>query len=1420
MFTLSCQKQTAPEIVSDQIKTSAELKRLDACSRVNFSKGVILYKNVLDLFVCTKWNEQFPHMYESMQHIEAANWDHLMAPVDHAFIENQQKRDRVFRNIHDLDSKGGLNDLSYVITALNETNFFDSMKALFACAEPGHDQTDPICANRSGRIPEKKSLKNIIKLVDIAPENIDNASQFVKLFVTALNGHQEELRDEINKFRASPLYVPLRLKMMDAIASKVKVGLTDEDRNFPGKILLTGNKNGDTPWIYQWIQDVKLGKEKFRDLLEYPVLTNPEFVSEIKNLKKAYDGGVSCSVKSTNDPNDLIEFDFKTHLSEYVGVIRNRTYKDFYDYSSADIVGLKMSTEVCRELESNRYNVNFIKVLSHFSDFVGEKKFYDLVRFLVHNSTAKGDLDKTFAENLYLFDMIAGDIFSSANNLNSNIIASTRNFYPLVFDVVKDLPAEAYANLGEFFQAVGKESNDAKFKGIADVWNFFTPEEKNFLFNFVDRHFDKNVKYVLLFDFYTKFLDDFRDVQPQLKDAWMGTDSKEEASYLAMQDLFTNFAGRETLQDFKKFFSRDQIIKVLEVISNGAAINKNAKEEIQYIYSDNYVTRSRSEKYKFTVPYDHDEISNYNAKDVIECMKKFSDIHNGFYEMVRNLPAACANVKEGNMAFRFHAWLNAINESFESFKKPSSSKDSLFDEKGILSPYMVNTTLGLGKILDNLVGPLNSNVPTKNGLSYLLSSFNYYLNQKQAAPLVEKNLDWLNSFLNVSPENNVQHRNALIKSLSKEENFSNSRSLFNNTGILLSEYGNWIKTGELARAQTRSLGTYDPKNDCANVINQHVSPNPCPSKDVVKKYGNDILYLMQNVWEKEQGSPVALLLKAAKTGDGIEIPYRGKNTRKVRMSLRDTFRYFYDTSDKSLPINNTIVTFVNENNISSRETVTTLERIESVIREVRFKNNYLGVSYLNKVVFGDDYNADVITKKKILQKCVKIPYVRCGRKMDDSDLRMALNSLEVYDGLLDANNGRGLEPRFQFGDYLKTFQTLLVGSSPIEAQKVKFFPLNDKVLEHHNGKVLGDMTLMTTWSNAGRVIRDRVGRTRSEFEAFINREDFKRVDRAMLYGFDLPTATPSAERLINKLQSVPSGENQNLFGNTVDWISSLSYEQTRLLEDTIARALVVGSYLGTPELVFEKSGYDSLSQKYANNNLFQIFLGLEKLVDYWPTLKNNFPGDVKLIDAIKPINTALYFLTTKLNSSSDPMKNTAYLALNDLFLALQTSVFDQMPNPQIGGNADKTTQGLDLLLEMFKDQKLVNSTYALARADYNYLDVFHQNNGEWFSTVGQNLRRMAESNRVDMTPLRDFLAFSSKNVVCLSGESVCPANYHYDEPANIVHFLNKKSDSGQSNFMIMNQKLFIENTVNLSHMIDDLLICVKIKEVKPPLSLN
>jgi len=148
----------------------------------------------------------------------------------------------------------------------------------------------------------------------MSPQSLDNVSRLIKVTVKSLEDNREPLRYEINRFRGSPLYIPMRLKMIDTIAEKMKAGLSDEDRSLMAKLFLTAGSSGDTSWFYEWMQDSNMTREKFRDLVEFPILTNPQLVTEFQGIKKLFDEGMNCSIRSTNAANDLLNFDIKLNF--------------------------------------------------------------------------------------------------------------------------------------------------------------------------------------------------------------------------------------------------------------------------------------------------------------------------------------------------------------------------------------------------------------------------------------------------------------------------------------------------------------------------------------------------------------------------------------------------------------------------------------------------------------------------------------------------------------------------------------------------------------------------------------------------------------------------------------------------------------------------------------------------------------------------------------------------------------------------------------------------------------------------------------------------------------------------------------------------------------------------------------------------
>ena len=221
VFVVSCQKQSAPVVSPEDAWVIRDQARLEACSQVNFTKNLLRHKNTYFLFKCTGWDKTFPSLNRGIQNINPDSWNHFFKPVDDAFLNDRERRDRIFDHIRDLDSKRGLDDLSRVLTALNETNFYDGLRDLFLCSEkPNHQK----CKERKGRNLSKDEIKSFISLVDIKPVVVKSVSTLIRQLMSSIGDDSDNLRDEIKKFFYKDEFIKIRLNLVSSLAQKNESG--------------------------------------------------------------------------------------------------------------------------------------------------------------------------------------------------------------------------------------------------------------------------------------------------------------------------------------------------------------------------------------------------------------------------------------------------------------------------------------------------------------------------------------------------------------------------------------------------------------------------------------------------------------------------------------------------------------------------------------------------------------------------------------------------------------------------------------------------------------------------------------------------------------------------------------------------------------------------------------------------------------------------------------------------------------------------------------------------------------------------------------------------------------------------------------------------------------------------------------------
>ncbi|MBK23739.1 MAG: hypothetical protein CME70_07005 [Halobacteriovorax sp.] len=1458
LFTLlqlgSCQKQSAPEVRPEESWEIRDQERLEACSKVNFTQDLLLHQNTFFLFKCTGWDKTFPSLNRGIQNINPASWNHFFRPIDNAFLNDRQRRDRIFDHIRDLDSKRGLDDLSRVLTALNETNFYDGMRDMFLCAE---DRTHKNCEKRRGRELSKEQLKNLVKLVDLKPVAIKALSLLIKESMTSLGENAEPFREEVRKFFYGEDFINVRLRLVSSLAQKFYYGLSPLEKEFYKKIPVVSWKDSKEPYLYTWIQKPTFTNAVFRRLTSYAVTENPDVLKDIKLLKRGYHYPLYCKPYSDSA---RIDIDLKTHVDEFLNFVYENEYEPFHDYIVQNVASLQLAISFCPKLKNysgdiayvengriNRGNhsLNFVELEKKLVDLTSEIPIFDISKFVTFLASRNlGDIPPNPG---FLLDIATEEAVEWIVEMCRIIHKSSDSYFDIAFQLLKNTKPLAFNSVGVLVNEFLLAENDEKIKALAASWLFLDQEEQNFLFNFIDRHLQQDTNFKLLFNFYATMLEEYAVVSPEFSELWTSTPDALENSYQAMFDIVKNFSGANVLKDFDKFFSRDHIITIMKVVTRGPDLRRVALNRLSANLITDYVTKLPYEPYE--IDFTNGE-TEYSRKTKV-CIDSLTD-NKDLYFILNNFPKECLFFKDKEITLQTFSWLaESQNRYEEMFNISPRSSGTLLDNDGLMASSSLNNAVAMLRLVDEKLA-FRINQEKSGGLKYILDLGHKYLYQV----MVEgrkgylEDLDRLTSvvsaYFSVGGANHRYLRNTkLFESIVDE-------------GPKIEVVSNWFATvfkKYNEKLSSGSLGTKEYVEDvaysCENYVNQDIGAIPCPSTGRVKKALTSVIKDATVVYEKNGSSTVGYFLQALVPGYGLSIPFKSKNQRLKRITVSESAQMVYKLSDKKLPINKLKIKF-NEDDEYDRgynvdnwsglkwrkskneladldeleetinpETelffkddmveVTTLDRVEISIRDVRFDMSYLGAHYMNAVAKAEDYNETVEKKLKMFKTCTGARF--CGKFFNKQQIRMAKNAVAAYPGLLDANRVK----EFGFGDYMQALLGTFIRSSSNKAQKsalvkIKIFGKRIEVpwvqtkkqLRKHNGKILTKISMLSGISNFSRFVRDRVGRTDKEFQGNINDPRVKLLDTALFTGINPITLEKEAIALLSSLIEQKNGK--TLLGEAIDWMAKSSYQEQRELESLIFDLAVISSFIGIGPVKADYELSDKNYDRYRNNNLGSLISVGSVVLPKFINFVDSWPAGLNFIDIIRGLQKPVRFIADELVESKKLDTNLVYKLLNEAFFG-----FNKFFN-EATENSENGAYYISEYLSLEKEPKKVLLSLKAAINLIEELEKKDSTGNTGFSILSQNLTKVVGDRRFGLRAFSEYLLKTTHYKNCrTSNELDCDINIHHDEPAQLVMYFSSKNGSNSTNIVRFIDTLFKDNINDYTEMIDNLLPLIRIK---------
>ncbi|MBI2521565.1 MAG: hypothetical protein HYV97_14210 [Bdellovibrio sp.] len=1380
LITQSCQKQSPPGITVEYGRD--DLERVEECKKVSLVKHLLYQENTLSLFKCLRWDAEFPELFKGISKVKRENWNHIMAPISDVVLDNLVIRDKLIALIKRLDERGALDDLSQVITALNDTNFFDGLNEMFICARENN-----IDCTRKDRALSKKQIKNLLKVLTVETPTVDALHDlFVFVIDNFLDG-ADSFKSEVRKFYKNPMFKQGRVDLV-TVVSDILIKHPDfaRDQEFIRGLLTTRVQESNKLKIIETLDSENFDLSAYKNLVHFPLSGNLDLDRKFKVLKLLKDETIECDEyenMAAIQPGPCLE----QTLQNQVQLSKEQFFRALLD------VGMEMKTAIsfCKKLEVLKKKITFreikqnevtekdhdqelklIEFLKDYGRYLGDNSTFDLMKLLIQVA-----LEKPTIGSMYLIDVASSDTVSAGLRLSKVIKESQADIDTHIFKIIKNIKEPQISSSlllsDKFF------NQKDILVDFARLWKFYSFEEKNIIFHYLDKHFEEDVNYVELIKFYLDIFSVTKNLYPTISSAWLSNEEKHEASYIAVEDFVTHLSGHDALRDFKKFLSPDYIMKIIEILSKGITQNGDALAELNatpksrlYIAPPLLIERTFSQS--STNPY-------------LKCLVDIEDSGLRIWEYLQNPPESCKImispppiVATINLLAEIEKGYTAVMNGIPAM---ASSAHNLLDEDGLFAKSNINSAVVLMDLLDDTLRDQKKGV---NGISELLNILKYYYYDfdfakgQRLESVLKKGLSYLVEIFDKEPVLGIKSREKIVEYIVGRHKSQQLSPLFSNIGKILKDYSQF-------NARVASTNPKVFNFLCRTELNQSLGENPCPAPSVIKAELNKSLGLLVQKQHPDIPTALSLLLKALIPQQGLEIPYE-KTNRIYRLTLKETMEIMYEMSDKSYvktinghvdQVNKRPMIYLEPNKTKEEneiaKIVTTAERIETVIRDIRFDHNYLGAHYKNAVAKAEDYNQTVSIKYALMKFCVGLGF--CGKFFSKDEKRMAKNSIASYPSLLESNT------IFGRGDWMQTLLQIFVASSDPAAQKsalVRFgsfeVPMlqSKEQLQKHNGQVVTSLSMLAIFSNGGRYFRDRIGKfknlaeNKKEFYNYINGREMGAIDRAFFDHVAFDQVASSADKMLKSFLNRRIPDGRNLIEVGVDWFVSLKDDDLIRAEKALSKLLYLTTFIGTPDDIktrfklqkfnSSKASIDTLNDHFKNNNLTSLFHVLGELAEKWPVIYKA-SGDAKFLDLLIENDDLLSLFIEGLEKNIDNLsENYYYTTLNELYGMINYL------NSGAGVNIAK------IIIANLSDQSKVNQYFTNLRHIYAFVSELRSGpeGKKRMLKLGDTVMKILNDRKYDISPFISYLDWTKPESI---GRE---RNFHYDEPFKFLKVLIKE----------------------------------------------
>lgn len=738
----------------------------------------------------------------------------------------------------------------------------------------------------------------------------------------------------------------------------------------------------------------------------------------------------------------------------------------------------------------DEFNKTSSRVLGHMRNYILMPGGYEFLKVLA-------TISNTNTNPYLIFDMVKSDSFDLFGQVMKQDAKNATGLLENTYSLLQEFNLENFHLISDLLIKIEQEKKKGFFVPLTKLSE---PELLNLLnMGLEDVLLNKNL------DINTTFLSKTLKKYPHIYESYKSSfnDNKLNLAFLFhgfKKQIDNSFFRKELI----KFLNDDVFFKLISMLSRDKVEHENTSAETK----------------PFLIERKVEKPNTIEEEQLLVCLGEFDEIASAdydFWHLLEHYPKSCIELTtQKSLASHIFQWTLQIDNIF------TNEVDDRFSYRyGMISPKMMSFYHSLMHIINthlnhpdeyvaNVVGNIRKELFDKGLVNVLNSSVSVLKELVDKTDSIDK----------------------LLLDITKLEN---------------DEFNNGLITLLRPLAQDSTLATI-PEYNCSSV-NSEIGGDTCFNKQTLENFIKSASKLLSrdNGAEKKL---YELLIDFALAPKGIKIPFDARKQRTKKLDIEELVRFLFDMTN---PMTKKEILF------STKDSTKTFlanraERLEVVIREISFLNNFYGAFFMNTVARAKKYYKKVKSMKKNVSVMNRSSNFFRNRGLFPEETKWAFrNILQTYSSLYELELAH-IQPdggQRRYGDLIQAILTMAVESSSLESQK--YSPLQSpkpSLVKQHNGMFITGITDLGLLNQLGTWLRKI---SSNDLMSIINNKDFKSV----AYKFKNLLSPKKAKELISII--LTSKNKDLLIRDFVNFIYNKEHRESEVLLNTVWKSLSVVS---------------------------------------------------------------------------------------------------------------------------------------------------------------------------------------------------------------------------------------------------------------------